>query len=195
MKSLCASFAVLLGGCIGARDAGPSMGMAAARDAVRVAVSVKEGKIRVDAEGGAAVVEFAGVSAHVQLVGGQRFDVGFDARSREFHVEILEDADGAIDVGIGETLVHSTRGDIFDARVLGEHLDVMVRRGLVHVMGPDRRSQEVSQGGQILVGGGARGAIHGTTPPAPVQPLAPARIPREPRRPPILDRSDIAPAP
>jgi len=188
MMLLCAS-ALALASCA-APDPATYVRLGAAEfDGVKVTVSVKDQRIRIEAEG-VKEVDFQGASAHVRLAAGQRLTVGFDAGSYTFQVAVLEDADGALDIAIGAAVIHATRGDEFDARVIGENLDVMVRRGIVVVGG-----QEIGQGSQITVSRGGRGAIHGVPPPAPPSRVGPKGPPREPRRPPILDRTDIAPAP
>ncbi len=197
MKSAAALLLALMAGCASSEGPAsqPMAGGAPGFDGVRVTISVKDQQMRVEAEAGVAEVQFSDTTAHARLTGGQRLSVAFDPRSRTFAVEVLEDAAGSLDIGIGTAVVHATKGDAFDARVIGEHLEIAVRRGLVSVMSASGLKEEVGQGGEITVSGGAKGAIHGVPSAVPPSALRTRGIPKDPRRPLILDRTDIAPAP
>jgi hypothetical protein len=182
--------ALLLASCAAPPEPLP---MLPAPPAATLRLSAKDRQLRVEGDG-LASVEFAGATATVRLAGGATLIVAYDAKTATFTVEALEDAESAIDVGIGHAVVHVTKGDVFQARVLGDHLDVVVKRGLVVVAGPDKRSAEVAQGGQMTVSGGGRGAVEGAAA-EPAAPPPPRTVPREPRRATILDRTDVAPGP
>jgi hypothetical protein len=177
---------------LAAPDATPS-------NAVKVRVAVKDRQVRITAEAGVKEVDFSDTAAQVDLAGGQRLVVDFDAGNNSFHVEVREDADGPIDVVIGATVIQVTKGDIVDATVTRKDpdvdLDVAVVQGVVHVTGPNGRGQDIAPKSQLLVAGGGVGAIYGVPPPVSPLRFGQKRVPREPRRPPILDRTDINPAP
>ena len=198
MRGVLIALAAALAGCAAQTSAAPVVLVspsAGGYQPAKVRISVKDQKVRVESETGVAEVDFADAAAHIRLTGGARLTVSFDSRADAFHVEILEDAEAPIDLAIGKTLIHTTRGDVFDARVIGEHLEVAVDRGVVQVTGPDGKSAEIVQSNRITVSGGGLGAIHGVPPPSPLAPPGPKGPPREPRRPLIIDRTDIAPAP
>ena len=184
----------LLGGC-GAESAFRTSADLPPATAPDVTLSVAEGRLTVQSPHGLASVEFGDDRADIRVANGQRLRARFHRPSHTFFVEIVRDADRPIDVGIGKAVIHATRGDVFTARSDGAHLDVFVRRGILRVIGPDGRSEEVSQDGRLTVVGGAVGAVAGTLPP-PARPPGIPRIPLRDRRPdPVRDRTDIEPLP
>lgn len=126
-------------------------------DAAKVNVSYANGKLNIETADGA--VELDGKTAHVVLKSGQRLIVSYMERTGSFHVEMLEDDGNPVDVVIGKTTLHLTKGDIVDAAPVGEHLDVRVAAGVVQLTGPDNRTLEGSPGAVETVVGGGVGAV------------------------------------
>ncbi|MBI4565926.1 MAG: hypothetical protein HY716_14655 [Planctomycetes bacterium] len=148
--------------------------------------------IVIDAVDGLVSIELIGDTTYVVLKGGQRFEVRFDTSTQMFNFKILEDNGDKFEVHLGRTVIQVTKGDIFQARVDGDNLDLAVQQGIVQVTGPDARPGHVSQGFPYTVIGGAAGSIQGPL----VGQGRPAGldVPREPRRDPYKDVSDVSPS-
>jgi ferric-dicitrate binding protein FerR (iron transport regulator) len=138
-------------------------GLLKAADAATINISFADNVLTIQSQDG--TVELVGNTADVKLKGGQWVRVHFSPRSNTFSVEIIEDNGNAIDIEIGKTLIHATKGDAFEVQIQAGHADVRVTRGLVQVSGPDRqRMIEVGPGQTETVVNGGEGAIRGETP-------------------------------
>jgi hypothetical protein len=127
-----------------------------------ITVSFADGVLSIKTEDGE--VQLTGNSADVRLRAGQWLRVHFTPLNLLFSFEIIEDNGTPIDIIVGATVVHSTKGDGFEIQIIGDHADVRVLRGLIQVAGPNKRIEEVVPGVTITVVNGAIGAIRGYTP-------------------------------
>ena len=135
-------------------------GMLKASDTTAMKVSFADGTLTVETEGGS--VDLSGGTATVTLKGGQVVRVHYSKLTGAFSFEVVEDNGNAIDIEVGKTTVHATKGDAFDVHVsAGGHSEVFVSKGLVQVSGPDKRMVELGPGQTEIVVGGGEGAVKG----------------------------------
>ncbi len=137
-------------------------GMLKASDTAKVKISFADNTLTIENVGEGGSVDFSGNTATITLKGGQVIRVHYSTLTSTFAVEVLEDNGNAVDIEIGKTTIHATKGDAFEVKIQNDHAEVSVSKGLVQVSGPDKRMVEVGPGQTEIVVGGAEGAVKGT---------------------------------
>jgi len=127
-----------------------------------VTVSFADGVLSIQSEDGE--VQLTGNTADVKLKAGQWLRVHFSIINVLFTFEVIEDNGNPIDIVVGLTIVHATKGDLFEIQIINLHADVRVTKGLIQVSGPDKRVEEVGPGFTITVINGGTGAVRGEGP-------------------------------